>query len=136
MQLDACPQAERDSRRPWLHPWPPDTQSDDDTWGRPFSRTAEDQQLLLDEHGFGHHRAGTTGTSESGTCHMAPTETVTKLDSIHRAAWYTTALLNPASPKSDRLPTLSRHSQRSGKSRIPRCFQGIVTMRPRVISVT
>jgi hypothetical protein len=34
--------------------------------GRPFSRTVEDQQLVLDEHGFGHHRPGTAGTSESG----------------------------------------------------------------------
>ena len=34
--------------------------------GRPFSRTIEDQQLVLDEHGFGHHRAGAAGTGESG----------------------------------------------------------------------
>jgi hypothetical protein len=34
--------------------------------GRPFSRTVEDQRLVLDEHGFGHHRAGSAGTSESG----------------------------------------------------------------------
>jgi hypothetical protein len=34
--------------------------------GRPFSRTVEDQQLVFDKHGFGHHRAGTAGTSESG----------------------------------------------------------------------
>ena len=34
--------------------------------GRPFSRTVEDQQLVLDEHRLGHHRAGTAGTSESG----------------------------------------------------------------------
>jgi hypothetical protein len=26
--------------------------------GRPFSRTIEDQQLVLDEHGFGHHGTG------------------------------------------------------------------------------
>jgi hypothetical protein len=30
---------------------------------RPFSRAIEDQQLVLDEHGFGHHGAG-AGTSE------------------------------------------------------------------------
>jgi hypothetical protein len=34
--------------------------------GRPFSRTVEDQQLVLDEHGFGHHSAGAPGTRKSG----------------------------------------------------------------------
>jgi hypothetical protein len=32
--------------------------------GRPFSRPIQDQQLVLDEHGFGHHSAGTAGPSE------------------------------------------------------------------------
>ena len=34
--------------------------------GRPFSRTIEDQQLVLDEHGFGHHGTGAAGTGEPG----------------------------------------------------------------------
>ena len=34
--------------------------------GRSFSRTIEDQQLVLDEHRFGHHRAGAAGTGEPG----------------------------------------------------------------------
>jgi hypothetical protein len=34
--------------------------------GRPFSRPIEDQQLVLDEHGFGHHGAGAAGTGEPG----------------------------------------------------------------------
>ena len=34
--------------------------------GRPFSRTIEDQQLVLDEHGFGHHGTGAAGTGQSG----------------------------------------------------------------------
>ena len=38
--------------------------------GRPCSRTIEDQQLVLDEHGFGHHRAGAAGTGESGNGHQ------------------------------------------------------------------
>ena len=47
------------------------TQTGDDTIGgtqigRPFSRSIEDQQLVLDEHGFGHHRAGAAGTGEPG----------------------------------------------------------------------
>jgi hypothetical protein len=36
--------------------------------GRPFSRTTEDQQLVLDEHGFGHHGTGAAGTGEPGDC--------------------------------------------------------------------
>jgi hypothetical protein len=35
--------------------------------GRPFSRTIEDQQLVLDEHGFGHHGTGTAGTASRAT---------------------------------------------------------------------
>jgi hypothetical protein len=38
--------------------------------GRSFSRTVEDQQLVLNEHGFAHHRAGTAGTGESGNGHQ------------------------------------------------------------------
>ena len=38
--------------------------------GRSFSRTVEDQQLVLNEHGFAHHRAGTGGTGESGNGHQ------------------------------------------------------------------
>jgi hypothetical protein len=38
--------------------------------GRPSSRTTEDQQLVPDEHGFGHHRAGAAGTGESGHGHQ------------------------------------------------------------------
>ena len=34
--------------------------------GRPFSRTIEDQQLVLDEHGFGHHGPGAAGAGEPG----------------------------------------------------------------------
>ena len=34
--------------------------------GRSFSRAIKDQQLVLDQHGFGHHRAGAAGTGESG----------------------------------------------------------------------
>ena len=34
--------------------------------GRPFSRTIQDQELLLDEHGFGHDRTDATGTGEPG----------------------------------------------------------------------
>ncbi len=34
--------------------------------GRSFSRTIEDQQLVLDEHGFGHHGTGAAGTGEPG----------------------------------------------------------------------
>ena len=34
--------------------------------GRSFSRPIEDQQLVLGEHGFGHHRAGAALTGESG----------------------------------------------------------------------
>ena len=34
--------------------------------GRPFSRTIEDQQLVLDEHGFGHHGTGAAWTGEPG----------------------------------------------------------------------
>ena len=33
---------------------------------RPFSRPIEDQQLVLDEHGFGHHGTGAAGTGEPG----------------------------------------------------------------------
>jgi hypothetical protein len=36
--------------------------------GRPFSRAIEDQQLVLDEHGFGHHGTGAAGTGEPGEC--------------------------------------------------------------------
>jgi hypothetical protein len=38
--------------------------------GRPFSRPIEDQQLVFGEHGFGHHRTGAAGTSESGNGHQ------------------------------------------------------------------
>jgi hypothetical protein len=34
--------------------------------GCTFAGTIEDQQLVLDEHGFGHHGAGAAGTGESG----------------------------------------------------------------------
>jgi hypothetical protein len=34
--------------------------------GRPFSRTIEDQQLVLDKHGFGHHGTGAAGPGEPG----------------------------------------------------------------------
>ena len=30
------------------------------------SRTIEDERLLLDEDGFGHHRTGAAGTGQSG----------------------------------------------------------------------
>ena len=36
--------------------------------GRPFSRTIEDQQLVLDEYGFGHDGTGAAGTGELGDC--------------------------------------------------------------------
>jgi hypothetical protein len=47
------------------------TQSSDDTireteMGCTLPGTIEDQQLVLDEHGFGHHRTRTAGTGESG----------------------------------------------------------------------
>jgi hypothetical protein len=41
------------------------------TWteiGRPLSRTIEDQQLVLDEYGFGHDGTGAAGTGEPGDC--------------------------------------------------------------------
>ena len=38
--------------------------------GRAFSTTIEDEPLVLDEHGFGHHRAGAAGTGESGNGHQ------------------------------------------------------------------
>jgi len=34
--------------------------------GRPFSRPIEDQQLVFDEHGFGHHGTRAAGTGQSG----------------------------------------------------------------------
>jgi hypothetical protein len=34
----------------------------------PFWGPIEDQQLLLEEHGFGDHRTGTTRTGKSGNC--------------------------------------------------------------------
>jgi hypothetical protein len=34
--------------------------------GRPFPGPIEDQQLVLDEYGFGHHGTHTTGTHQSG----------------------------------------------------------------------
>jgi hypothetical protein len=34
--------------------------------GRPFSRPIEDQQLVLDEHGFGHRGTRAAGTGQSG----------------------------------------------------------------------
>jgi hypothetical protein len=34
--------------------------------GDPFSRPIEDQELVLDDHGFGHYRAGAAWTGESG----------------------------------------------------------------------
>ena len=34
--------------------------------GRPCSRPIEDQRLVLDEHGFRHHRTGAAGTGQSG----------------------------------------------------------------------
>jgi hypothetical protein len=34
--------------------------------GRSFSGTIEDQQLLLDEHGFGDHGTRAAGTGQSG----------------------------------------------------------------------
>jgi len=36
--------------------------------GRPFSPPIEDKQLVLDEHGFGHHGTGAAGTGESDDC--------------------------------------------------------------------
>jgi len=36
--------------------------------GRSFPRTIEDEQLVLDEHGFGDHGTGAAGTGESGDC--------------------------------------------------------------------
>ena len=36
--------------------------------GRPFSRTIEDQQLMLDEHRFGHDGTGAARTGEPGDC--------------------------------------------------------------------
>ena len=38
--------------------------------GRPFSRPIQDQQLVLDEHGFGHHSAGAAGPGEPGNGHQ------------------------------------------------------------------
>jgi rare lipoprotein A len=38
--------------------------------GRAFSTTIEDEQLVLAEHGFGHHRSRTAGTGESGNGHQ------------------------------------------------------------------
>jgi len=35
-----------------------------------FPGTIEDQQLMLDEHGFGHHATRTAGTCESGDRHQ------------------------------------------------------------------
>jgi hypothetical protein len=35
---------------------------------RPLSGTIEDQQLVLDEHGFGHHGTRAAGTDEPGDC--------------------------------------------------------------------
>jgi len=34
--------------------------------GDRFSRTIQDQELLLDEHGFGHDRTDAPGTGEPG----------------------------------------------------------------------
>jgi hypothetical protein len=34
--------------------------------GGPFSGTIEDQQLVLDEYGFGNHRTRAAGTGQSG----------------------------------------------------------------------
>ena len=36
--------------------------------GRPFSRTIEDQQLVLDEHRFGHDGTHAAGPGEPGEC--------------------------------------------------------------------
>ena len=36
--------------------------------GRPFSRTIEDQQLVLDEHGFGHDGTGAARTGDPSDC--------------------------------------------------------------------
>jgi hypothetical protein len=33
-----------------------------------FPGSIEDQQLLLEEHGFGNHRTGATGTGKAGAC--------------------------------------------------------------------
>ena len=38
--------------------------------GRAFSTTIEDEQLVLDERGFGHRRAGAAGTGDSGNGHQ------------------------------------------------------------------
>jgi len=49
------------------------TQASDDAidkpeiW-RPFPRPIEDEQLVLEEHGFGDHRTGAAGTDKSGDC--------------------------------------------------------------------
>jgi hypothetical protein len=49
------------------------TQASDDAidnaeiW-RPFPRPIEDEQLLLEEHGFGDHGPGAAGTGQSGDC--------------------------------------------------------------------
>ena len=45
---------------------PATTRSEERKLGDRFSRTVEEQQLVLDEHRFGDYRAGTVGTSESG----------------------------------------------------------------------
>jgi hypothetical protein len=44
-----------------------DAISDAEIWC-PFSRPIEDQQLLLEEHGFRNHRTGAPGTGKSGDC--------------------------------------------------------------------
>ena len=36
--------------------------------GRPFSRTIEDQQLVLDEHRFGHDGTGAARTGDPSDC--------------------------------------------------------------------
>jgi hypothetical protein len=46
---------------------PATTRSEGRRLGDRFSRSIEDQELVLDEHGFGHHRTGAAGTGESGT---------------------------------------------------------------------
>ena len=35
-----------------------------------MSTEVEDQQLVLDQHGFSHHGTGATGAGEPGDCHQ------------------------------------------------------------------
>ena len=54
----------------WLGPFGPGFVRTLAENSRRYSGPIEDQQLLLDEHGFGDHRARAAGTGKSGDRHQ------------------------------------------------------------------